>query len=464
MLQIREIGQEFRPMLRLAAPLALTELGWLAMGFTDTVMVGRLPDSATAIGAVSLGSTLFYTIGVFGSGIMLGMDTLVAQAYGARRLEECHRMMWNAVYFACALSPLLMLSVLATFPFFARFGLAPALVATTVPFLKALVWSTLPLALYFALRRYLQAMHIVKPVVFTLISANLVNLLGNWALVYGHLGLRAYGVPGSGWSTCIARTYMVIALAISAIYYDRKRSSGLWLASRRLELARIRQLLRLGFPAALQLLLEIGAFATATFLIGKLGAVQLAGHQIALNVASFTYMVPLGIGSAAAVRVGHAIGARDAHGAARAGWMALLFAAFFMSCSGLALFLFARPIARVYTPEAVVISAGATLLLVAAIFQLFDGLQVVATGALRGAGNTGVPMVANLIGYWVIGLPLGAFLCFKLKLGAVGMWVGLCLALVLIGSALVGVWYAVVKRLMVRSAAVGMETASSRGL
>jgi multidrug resistance protein, MATE family len=462
MLPTRDISQEFRPMLRLAAPLALTELGWLAMGFTDTVMVGRLPDSATAIGAVSLGTTLFYTIGVFGSGIMLGMDTLVAQAYGARRLEECHRMMWNAVYFACALSPLLMLSVLATFPFFARFGLAPALVATTVPFLKALVWSTLPLALYFALRRYLQAMHIVKPVVFTLISANLVNLLGNWALVYGHLGFRAYGVPGSGWSTCVARTYMVIALAIAAIYYDRKRSSGLWLASRRLELARIRQLLRLGFPAALQLLLEIGAFATATFLIGKLGAVQLAGHQIALNVASFTYMVPLGIGSAAAVRVGHAIGARDAHGAARAGWMALLFAAFFMSCSGLALFLFARPIARVYTPEAVVISAGATLLLVAAVFQLFDGLQVVATGALRGAGNTGVPMVANLIGYWVIGLPLGAFLCFKLKLGAVGMWVGLCLALVLIGSALVGVWYSVVKGLMVRSAAVGMETASSK--
>src|SRR5215510_13746607 len=145
MLHTREIGQEFRPMLRLAAPLALTELGWLAMGFVDTVMVGRLPDSATAIGAVSLGTTLFYAIGVFGSGTMLGMDTLVAQAYGARRLEECHRTMWNSLYFACALSPLLMVSVLATFPLFASFGLAPALVATTVPFLKALVWSTLPL-------------------------------------------------------------------------------------------------------------------------------------------------------------------------------------------------------------------------------------------------------------------------------------------------------------------------------
>jgi MATE family multidrug resistance protein len=449
----REIGQEFRPMLQLAAPLALTELGWLAMAFTDTVMVGRLPDSATAIGAVSLGSTLFYTIGIFGSGIMLGMDTLVAQAYGAGRLEECHRTMWNSLYLACILSPILMASILVFLPLFGHLGLAPALVSATLPFLKALVWSTLPLGLYFALRRYLQAMHIVKPVAFALISANLVNLAGNWALVYGHLGARAFGVAGSGWSTCISRAYMVVVLAIATVYYDRKRSSGLWSASRRLELDRIRLLLRLGLPAAAQLLLEIGAFAMATFLIGKLGAVQLAGHQIALNVASFTYMVPLGVCSAAAVRVGHAMGARDAQAAARAGWMAIFFGALFMSCSGLMLFFFAKPIARMYTPEIDVVNAGATLLLVAAVFQLFDGLQVVATGALRGAGNTRIPMLANLVGYWVIGLPLGAFLCFKMKMGALGMWLGLCLALVLIGSALLAVWQSVVKKLTVASSA-----------
>jgi multidrug resistance protein, MATE family len=448
MLHTREISQEFRPMLRLATPLALTELGWLAMAFVDTVMVGRLPDSATAIGAVSLGSTLFSTIALFGSGTVLGMDTLVAQAYGARRLEECHRTMWNSLYMACAIAPLLMASLLAVVPLFPKFGLAPELVAQTVPFLKALVWSTLPLAVYFALRRYLQAMHIVKPVVFTLISANLVNLAGNWVLVYGHWGIRARGVPGSGWSTCISRIYMVIVLTLAAIYYDRKRKSGLWSASRRLEFWRIRKLLRLGLPAALQLLLEISAFAMATFLIGKLGAIPLAGHQIALNVASFTYMVPLGISSAAAIRVGHAVGARDIHGAARAGWMALFFGAAFMFCAGLVLFLFSHGIARIYTPEPAVVKAGATLLIVAAIFQLFDGLQVVATGALRGAGNTRVAMLVNLAGYWAIGLPLGAWLCFRMKMGAAGMWVGLCLALVLIGSILVGVWSALIRSLL----------------
>jgi MATE family multidrug resistance protein len=447
MLRSDGIRQEFWPMLRLAAPLALTELGWLAMGFTDTVMVGRLPDSATAIGAASLGSTLFYTIGVFGSGTMLGMDTLVSQAYGAGKLDECHRTMWNAVYMVCAFSPLLMAFLLMFLPLFPYLGLSPALVAQTVPFLKALVWSTLPLALYFVLRRYLQAMGIVAPVVFALVSANLINVAGNWALVYGHLGLPAMGVPGSGWSTCISRTYMVAVLAIAAVYYDRKRNSGLWLASRHAELQRMRELLRLGLPAALQLLLEIGAFAFATFLIGNLGAVALAGHQIALNVASFTYMVPLGIGSAAAVRVGQAIGARDPLGAARAGWMALFFGVCFMSCAGLGLFLFPHYIARIYTPQADVVRVGATLLLIAAVFQLFDGLQVVATGALRGTGNTRVPMLANLIGYWVIGLPLGAFLCFKQRMGAIGMWVGLCLALVLIGSGLLIVWHRTIARL-----------------
>jgi multidrug resistance protein, MATE family len=448
MLQLREMRQELRPMLHLAAPLVLTELGWLCMSFVDTVMVGRLPQSATSIGAVSLGSTLFYTIGIFGSGVFLGMDTLVAQAYGAGKLDECHRILWNALYLALFLTPILMLFVVTFVPLFPRFGLAPELVGQTVPFLEALVWSTLPLAIYFVLRRYLQAMGIVRPVVFALVSANLVNLAGNWTFVYGHLGFRSFGVAGSGWSTCVSRVYMAVVLAIAVVYYDRKRNSGFWLAQRRIELSRIVRLLRLGLPAASQQLFEIGGFALATFLIGELGPVQLAGHQIALNVASFTFMVPLGIGSAAAIRVGQAIGARDIRGASHAGWIAILYGEVFMFCSGCCLFFFRHGIARMYTPQADVISAGAALLMVAAVFQLFDGMQVVATGALRGTGNTRTAMLANLIGYWVIGLPLGAWLCFKLKLGAVGMWMGLCLSLMIIGVALAVVWRNTIRNMM----------------
>src|SRR5260370_2443092 len=282
-------------MLHLAGPLALTELGWISMGFVDTVMVGRLPDSATAIGAVSLGTTLFYSICLFASGILLGLDTLVAQAYGAGKIEECHRTMWNSLYLALALRPAVMITVLACVPLLSRFGLSTELVSETDPFLRALIWSTLPLTVYFALRRYLQAMNIVKPVVFALVSANLVNLLGNWALVYGHLGLPKFGVQGSGWSTCVSRVYMMVVLPPAAVYYDHKRSSGLWRSSRRPQLKRGLEFVRLGPPAASQLLAEIGAFTLATFLIGRLGSLALAGHQIALNVASITFMIPMGI-------------------------------------------------------------------------------------------------------------------------------------------------------------------------
>ena len=448
MLHAHEIRQEFRPMLRLAIPLALSEVGWIAMGFVDTVMVGRLPYSATAIGAVSLGSTLFYTIALFGSSIMLGLDTIVAQAFGAGKLEECHRALWNALYFVLILSPLLMLCVLSCLPLLGHFGLEAALVEQTVPFIRALVWSTLPLVLYFVLRRYLQAMGMVRPVVFALISANLINLFGNWIFVYGHLGFPALGVAGSGWSTCVARIYMALVLAVAVVYYNRKNRSGLWHASRRLDLSRVRELLRLGLPAASQMLLEIGGFTMATFLIGRLGSLPLAGHQIALNVASLTYMVPLGIGSAAAIRVGHSIGARDFRAAARAGWVAILLGSTFMSCCGLLLFLFSHSIARIYSPQPEVVHTGARLLLVAAVFQLFDGIQAVATGALRGAGNTRTPMLANLFGYWIIGLPLGALLCFRLNLGATGMWIGLCIALIIVGTLLLAVWRRAVREMV----------------
>jgi MATE family multidrug resistance protein len=451
MLTVAEMRQEFRPMLGLAFPLVLAELGWLLMAMVDTVMVGRLPYSAVAIGAVSLGGTLFYAIGFFGSTIMLGLDTMVSQAYGAGRLEECHRAFFNALYFATVLAPSLMILIFAGIPLLNYFGVDSQVLAQTIPFLKALNWSLFPLVLYFTFRRYLQAMGIVKPVVFALISANLVNLMGNWVLVYGHLGFPAMGVPGSGWSTCISRIYLVAVLVLAVIYYDRKRSSGLWRASRCVEIRYLRELLRLGLPAGSQTVLEISAFSATTVLIARLGAVPLAGHQIAMIIASLTYMVPLGISSAAAVRVGHGIGAGDFPAAARAGWMAILFGAIFMSCSALVLFFFPRAIARIYSPQPQVISMGATLLMIAAVFQLFDALQTVATGALRGAGNTRTPMLAHLLGYWIIGMPLGALLCFKFGFGAAGFWMGLCLALILIGIALLLVWHRTVNGLLTQS-------------
>jgi MATE family multidrug resistance protein len=434
------IAEEVRPMLRLAGPIVLAELGWMTMAIVDTMMVGRQTNSAVAIGAVSLGSTLYYTVAIFGTGLMLGLDTLVSHAHGAGDVEDCHRSLVNGVYLSLGVAPLLMGLVWLWGPVLRAMEIEPQLLNQAIPYLHAINWSTLPLLLYFVFRRYLQGINLVKPVMFALISANFVNLTGNWVFIFGHFGHRAMGTVGSGWATCIARIYMVAVLLVFCVYQDLRHKTGLRDARRWPTYLRVRQLMNLGFPAAMQFALEVGVFACATALIGKLGAVPLASHQIALNTASFTYMVPLGISSAAAVRVGQALGRRDAQAASRAGWTALVLGTSFMSCMAVAFWLFPRYIVRIYTADPVVIQAASALLFVAAFFQLFDGLQAVATGALRGAGDTRTPMLCFLIFYWLLGLPLGVYLCFHVGWGAAGLWTGLCVSLILIGSVLLYVW------------------------
>ena len=437
---MRYIAEEARPMLALATPIVLAELGWMTMGIVDTMMVGRQASSAVAIGAVSLGSILYYVVAIFGTGLMLGLDTLVSRSYGAGDLKDAHRSLVNGVYLSLALAPVLMGAILMWEPVLRSLHIQQPVLDQAIPYLRAINWSTLPLLLYFVFRRYLQGMDMAKPVMFSLISANLVNVIGNWAFVYGHLGSRAMGTVGSGWATCISRVYMASVLLAYCVYFDVRYKTGLRDASRWPNMPRVWKLVSLGFPAATQLGLEVGVFAVATALIAKLGAVALASHQIALTTASFTYMVPLGIGSAAAVRVGQALGRRDAGAASRAGWTALALGAGFMSCAAIVFWAVPGAIVRVYSPDPVVIRAASGLLFVAAFFQLFDGLQVVATGALRGAGDTRTPMICSVSFYWLVGLPLGSFLCFHLGWGAAGLWTGLCTALILIGSTLLYFW------------------------
>lgn len=421
-------------MFRLAAPLVLSEVGWMTMGVVDTMAVGRV--SAEAIGAVSLGTMIFYTIGIFAGGLLLGLDTLVAQSFGAGDPDDCRHSLISGIWLAVFLILPVMAAIWACIPLLAKFGIDPSVLRETGPYLRTLNWSAPFLLIYFGFRRYLQAVNIVRPVMITLLLANLVNLAGNWILVFGNLGAPRLGAEGAAWATFVSRVYMMTVLG----YVIWRNDPGLLHASWKPDVTRIRKLLKLGFPAAAQIGLETGVFATVTVLIGKLGATALAGHQIALTTVSMTFMMPLGISSAAAVRVGQAIGRGDPAGAARSGWTALAFGAAVMSVAALALLLIPHMIARLFTPEPAIIAAGVVLLRVAAFFQLFDGFQVVATGALRGAGDTRTPMVCHFIGYWVIGLPLGAMLCFYFGLGAPGLWIGLSTGLILIGIVLVGFW------------------------
>ena len=426
-------------MLTLAAPVVIAELGWITMGMVDTLMVGRL--SAEAIGAVGLGSALFIAVGIFGMGMMLALDTLVSQAFGAGRLDECHRWLLHGAVLA------LILTVPTTALLFwlsaslDRWGMDPAVLVLVRPYLDAVAWSTAPLLLYFALRRYLQGLGVVRPIMVTLIVANLLNVAVNWILIFGHLGAPALGVAGAAWATVLSRIVMVLSLAGVIFYREKGLRPGLFDTPMSIELARLRRLVTLGAPAAAQLTLEVGVFAAASALASRMLPASLAAHQIAINLAGFTYMVPLGLASAGAVRVGHAIGRRDAIGAARAGWTALLFGALFMSAAALAFTTVPRLLMGAFTSDARVVDIGVSLLAVAAVFQLFDGLQGVGTGVLRGLGDTRTPMFWNLAGHWGIGLPLAYGLAFRLELGVIGLWWGLSSGLIICGVALVVVWW-----------------------
>ena len=425
---------ELRAMFALAAPLVLAELGWMVMGIVDTMFVGRV--SAQAIGAVGLGTTIFYTVAICAGGLLLGLDTLVSQACGAGDFDDGRHSLVSGLWLALLLIPCVMAGVWLFLPLMGRLGLEPSVLRETAPYIRALNWSTPPLLLFFALRRYAQSVGLVRPILYTLVGANLLNVAGNWIFVFGNLGAPRLGAEGSGWSTCVARVFMLAALGWVVWKHDHKFAQDSW----KPDFPRMRALAKLGLPAAGQIGLEASVFATVTVLIGKLDAATLAGHQIALTAVSTTFMMPLGISAAAAVRVGHAVGRRDAAGASRAGWTALSFGAALMSLAALAFLLLPGAIARLFTPQAAIIAAAAPLLSVAAFFQLFDGLQVTATGALRGAGDTRTPMLSHFVGYWVLGLPLGVYLCFEQALGAVGLWAGLSAGLILIGIFLLWFW------------------------
>lgn len=434
----RGVAVELRPTLALAVPVVLAELGWQAMGVVDTMIVGRL--GAEAVGAVGLGSIIFFAVSVFGFGLLLGLDTVVSQAFGAGDLAGCHRALAQGLYLSLGLTPLLMGLVLLTTPWLERLGVNPAVLVLTAPYLRVIAWSTLPLLIYAAMRRYLQAMGQVRPVMFALISANIVNAVGCWALVYGRLGLPAFGVVGSGWATTLARVYMALVLVGYTLWHAWHESTGLFRISWWFDPKLARRLLGLGLPAATHGTLEVGVFAMATALAGRLDAASLAAHQIVLNISSVTFMIPLGLASAGAVRVGQALGRRDPEEATRAGWTTLTLGAAFMGAAGLTLCVAPRPILWAFTDDPRVLATGVSLLFVAAGFQLFDGLQGVTTGNLRGAGDTQTPMACMLVAHWVLGLPVGYALGFSAGYGVVGLWLGLCLGLVAAGGVLVSAW------------------------
>ncbi len=431
-------GPDIMALLRLSGPVVAAELGWMAMGLVDTLMVGRL--GATALGGVSIGGSLFMAVSVFGLGMLLGLDYIVSHAHGGGHHDDARSSLYQGVYLALGLSVVLGALILVAIPHLDVFGIDPLVTLEAGPYLRALTWGFPPLLVFIAVRRYMQAIGLVRPIMFALVSANAINALADWVFIFGNLGAPALGTLGAGWATCVSRAYMLLFVLVALARHERKRKADLFGDRPRVDRTRIRRIVTLGFPAAVQVTLEVGVFATATMLAGRLGAVPLAAHQIALVIASLMFMVPLGISSAGAVLVGQALGRGDPRQAAASGWSALKVGVGFMAISALTFTFLPRLILMGFTDDEAVITTGVTLLRIAALFQLFDGVQVVASGILRGTGDTKVPMLANLVGHWMIGLPLGAFLAFGAGAGLYGLWAGLCVGLISVAVFLLVAW------------------------
>ena len=431
-------------MLRLAVPVVMAELGWMAMGVVDTLMVG--PLGPEAISAVGVGAAMHIAFAIFGMGVLLGLDTLVSQAFGGGDLGDCHRWLFDGLILGALLTvPIVAVCLLLAYAI-PSLGFHPAVAPQLQSYFFVLIWSTPFLIAYAACRRYLQGMHVATPVMFALITANLLNALMNWLLVYGHWGFPRLGVPGSAWATLVARIYMFGALVVAIWWTDRNSGHrSLWRVPRLIDPARLRRLLKLGLPAASQMLAEVGVFALATALAGTLDPISSASHQIALNLAGVAFMIPLGMGSAGAVRVGHAVGAGDPIRAAAAGWTAIWLGVAFMLSSGALFVVMPRTLIGLFSTDPAVLNVGTSLLYLAAIFQLFDGVQGVITGTLRGLGDTRTPMLVNLAAHWLLGLPVSYTLCFIVGWGVWGLWVGLSLGLIVTGVILLWAWIVKIK-------------------
>lgn len=419
-------------MLRLAVPVVVAQVGMMLLGVVDTMVVGRV--SADALAAVAIGNLAIMVVSGFVYGLLIALDPLVAQALGAGDEAAARRSVQRGLVLAtcvtvpatAVLLPLEPLLHLARQPE----GVVPIAVGYTYRCLPGL----LPFYAFVVLRHTLQALERVRPIVVAVALANVLNLALDLVLVFGWLGFPAMGAFGSAWATSICRAALLLGLARLAW-----KDLGPLIFPIGREVFRFRPLwntVRLGTPIGIQLQLELGAFGVIALLMGTLGTVAMAAHQVAINLASLTFMVPLGISSAASVRVGHGIGRRDGAGARRAAAAAVLCGVGFMVVTAALFIGFPVALASLYTPDLEVVALAAALIPIAGVFQVFDGLQVVSSGILRGIGDTRVPMAISVLGFWLLGIPISVALGFPLGLGPRGLWWGLVAALAVLATLL----------------------------
>lgn len=430
---------ELRRLARLAIPVALAQLAVMAMGFVDLLMVGRL--SVEAFAAVGLANPWIFGTMLFANGIILGIDPIVTQAHGAGDGERVALALQRGIVAALLISPLVMLLFGLTEEALLALGQEPALAREAERYARVQIPSVPFFLMSSALRQYLQGRELVRPGLYVVLVGNVFNALFNGVLIFGWWGFPALGLVGAGIATALTRV-LSFALLLGWVRVFRLHT-GAWVPWSLAAVAPrgLLALFAIGLPIAVQMSLEMWAFSGSNFIAGRLGALNLAAHQLVMNLASLTFMLPLGVSQAVVIRVGNLLGAGRPADAQRAAWVGMGLGASIMSLAALGFVVGRQALPHIYTPDPGVIAAAAAILPFAAAFQIFDGTQVVACGVLRGMGRPLPAAAFNFVGYWVLALPIGGWLALGTDWGLRGLWAGLCLGLVVVALCLL-VWIA----------------------
>jgi len=438
---IRQLTPRFddlRAMVRLGLPMVVVQVGMMLLGVVDTMVVGR--HSAEALAAVALGHVMIVSVSCFSLGVLMALDPLVSQAAGAGDTEGVRRAVQRGLVLAGLLMIPTSLILLPARPMLSWLEQPPETVPLAAGYIHICIPGLFPYLVFFAFRQTLQALGRLKPVVTTIVVVNIFNLGADWLFVFGGGPVPALGPLGSAWATTASRTLLFVVLAVLA---RRELAPMLQrLEPAALQIAPLWRTFRLGFPIGVQITFEIVAFGVIALLMGRFGSIEMAAHQVAINLASLTFMVPLGVATASSVRVGHAIGAGRPAEAKRAAASGLVVGVAFMAMTGGLFVGVPRLLAGLYTSVPEVVALAAALIPIAGFFQVFDGIQAVSAGILRGAGDTRAPMVVNLIGFWCFGLPVSLWLAFRMDFGPSGLWWGLVAALAIVATVLLArvVW------------------------
>ena len=451
---------EFRRLGILAVPIIIAQLSQMSMGVADAVMAGRV--SATDLAGVALGGNLFFPTMLLMSGIVMAVTPSVSQLNGAGRIGDAGAVVRQALWIAVGGGLVLTLLLRNAEPAYRFFGVDEQAIPVAVGYLSAASFGLVPLLIYAALRCLAEGMSWTTPAMCISLSALPLKIALNLLFMYGSapLGIPAMGGVGCGWSTAIVMLYTLLAMLI-VVSRSRMRVSNVFNAFSWPRFRAIRDLLVIGVPIGLALLVEVGFFSVASLLIGRLGVETVASHQIAFNVAGIAFMVPLALGMAATIRVGFNVGAGDRAAARMSAWVAVATTFIWGICVAIVMLTARYPIVSLYTANPDVIHLAAALLALGALFQVFDGPQATMMGALRGYKATVAPMWIAVVAYWLVGLPIGAALCFGVggipaidealsatfgaPIGVRGLWWGLVVGLAVAAIALLG-WLVRVSR------------------